>query len=185
MTEGKGAGSTPFFVGTVEPLVRHNRLRYEHTTRFVGKLSGDVLDCGEPNLLKEMLEKANGIRITNTTGDLDVTPPAGSYDAVLAFEVIEHLMNPLSFLTNVRNVLKPNGSLFLSTPINKPKFLWRSDHFHEFDEYRLKVLIDRAGFRVVRKEIRRFYRLNGIRPLIRALAKSGTVFLELTPEKAS
>jgi hypothetical protein len=69
--------------------------------------------------------------------------------------------------------------MYLSTPINKPKFLWREDHFHEFDEYRLEMLLARAGLVVARKEHCRFYRVTGIRPLIRLLSRSGTIFMQL------
>jgi 2-polyprenyl-3-methyl-5-hydroxy-6-metoxy-1,4-benzoquinol methylase len=37
-------------------------------------------------------------------------------DAVLALEVIEHLENPRAFLREIARVLKPGGSLVLSTP---------------------------------------------------------------------
>ncbi|HWO08031.1 MAG TPA: methyltransferase domain-containing protein [Polyangiaceae bacterium] len=40
----------------------------------------------------------------------------GALDAVLALEVIEHLENPRAFLREIARVLKPGGSLVLSTP---------------------------------------------------------------------
>jgi 2-polyprenyl-3-methyl-5-hydroxy-6-metoxy-1,4-benzoquinol methylase len=99
----------------------------------------------------------------------------------LAFEIIEHLMNPLWFLWQVRQALKPDGTLCLSTPINKPKFFWRPDHFHEVDEYRLNRLIERAGFEIIRRERKRFYRINGLRSIIRYVLKTGTMFMEVKP----
>ncbi|MDH4071438.1 MAG: class I SAM-dependent methyltransferase, partial [Ignavibacteria bacterium] len=150
-----------------------------------GELGGRVLDCGEPNLLKEMIQNRCGIQIESTNGDLDLVRLSGSFDRVLAFEVIEHLMNPLRFLLQVKSVLSSNGRLFISTPINKPKFLWREDHFHEFDEYRLEILLRKAGFHVVKKQIMRFYRITGVRPIIRYLSRSGTMFMELEPRSGS
>jgi len=129
-----------------------------------------------------MIEAKQGRQIESTRGDLDNVELSGAFDAVFAFELIEHLMNPLWFLRQVRRVLKNEGRLFLSTPINKPKFLWREDHFHEFDEYRLDLLLSKAGLQVVRREKYRFYRITGVRPVIRYLSGSGTMFLELRKE---
>lgn len=170
---------TPFFVGTDPRAASYNRRRYDHTLCFIRELQSPVLDCGERSVLTGMIENKFGVKIENTTGDLDISPINGKYDFILAFEIIEHLMNPLWFLIQVRQALNPDGILYLSTPINKPKYFWRHDHFHEFGEYRLGALMDRAGFKIVRKERKRFYPINGLRPLIRLLFKTGTIFLEL------
>lgn len=172
---------SPFFVGTDTPESSYNFRRYQYTLGFIRELHGDVLDCGERSLLTELIEEKFGVKIDNTEGDLDVRPIRGKYDFVLAFEIIEHLMNPLWFLMQVKGALREKGVLYLSTPVNKPKFFWRHDHFHEFDEYRLEKLLDRAGFTIVRRERKRFYRINGVRPVIRLLLKTGTIFLELRP----
>ncbi|MCZ6775679.1 MAG: class I SAM-dependent methyltransferase [Ignavibacteria bacterium] len=172
---------SPFFVGTHEPESAHNTARYKYALAFIRNLRGEVLDCGEANVLKKLMEQKFEVEIKNTSGDLDIVSIEGKYNFILAFELLEHLMNPLWFLMQIRKALKPDGSVFLSTPINKPKFLWRHDHFHEFDEYRLHWLIRKAGFEVVREERPRFYRITGIRPIIRLLLKTGTNFLELSP----
>jgi len=176
------ATRTPFFVGTYTPESSYNHRRYDHTRRFISELYGDVLDCGERSLLTGIIEEKFKIKIKNTPGDLDILPIEGFYDFILAFEIIEHLMNPLWFLMQIKKALKPNGKFYLSTPVNKPKFLWRRDHFHEFDEYRLNILLEKAGFEVVRKERKRFYFITGIRPIIRLVLKTGTIFMELKPQ---
>ena len=173
------SAKNPFFVDTDSPSDGYNQRRYQHTLRFINKLDGDVLDCGERNPITDLIEKRFEARIANTVGDLDILPITGKYDYILAFEIIEHLMNPLWFLLQTNQALKPNGTVYLSTPINKPKFLWRHDHFHEFDEFRLESLIDRAGFEILRKERQRFYKITGVRPIIRVLLKTGTMFMEL------
>ena len=40
----------------------------------------------------------------------------GPFDAVTCWDTIEHLADPLMALMQLRNVIKPNGYLFLSTP---------------------------------------------------------------------
>lgn len=64
---------------------------------------------------------------------------AGSFDAVLAFEVIEHLDRWREMLCEVRRVLKPSGVLLVSTP-NKAYYTESRAaagpnpfHLHEFD----------------------------------------------------
>lgn len=174
--------ATKFFVNTVAPENQQNRCRYKATLGFIRDLHGEVLDCGERNPFNDQIEEKFRVRLSSTKGDLDVIELALRYDFITCFEVLEHLMNPLWFLMQARQALKPEGILYLSTPINKPKFLWRDDHFHEFDEMRLYALLERAGFKVVRAKRARCYRLTGIRPIIRYLCKTGTLLLELKPK---
>jgi 2-polyprenyl-3-methyl-5-hydroxy-6-metoxy-1,4-benzoquinol methylase len=39
-----------------------------------------------------------------------------AYDVVTAFEVVEHLDDPLPFVRDLRSALKPDGSLFVTVP---------------------------------------------------------------------
>lgn len=172
---------SPFFVDTDDENSRFNRKRYAYTLSFIKDLGGVVLDCGESNKLKHLMEKKFNIKINSTKGDLDFVTIDGKYDFILAFEMVEHLMNPLWLLCQINSALKPNGILYLSTPINKPKLLWRPDHFHEFDEYRLKQLFQKANFEVIRYERKRFGNLLGIRPIIRFIFRAVTLFVTLRP----
>lgn len=42
--------------------------------------------------------------------------PDQKYDAICAFQVIEHISDPISFLSKLTNLLKPSGKLILSVP---------------------------------------------------------------------
>jgi len=46
----------------------------------------------------------------------------GSFDMVLASQVIEHTLSPRSFLTACQKLLKPGGSIVLSTPNGNSRF---------------------------------------------------------------
>jgi len=51
------------------------------------------------------------------TADLVSLPfPDGSFDAVVSFQVIEHLQRPREFVSECARVLRPGGRLILSTP---------------------------------------------------------------------
>lgn len=43
--------------------------------------------------------------------------PDDGYDVVVAFELIEHVRDPAVLLAAMRSVLKPGGSMFVSTPL--------------------------------------------------------------------
>ncbi|MEX0594454.1 MAG: hypothetical protein WD115_06725 [Balneolaceae bacterium] len=152
----------------------HQR-RYERTRAFLDKtLHPDetILDVGSENPFSRLL-KADGYTVHNSHVDLDRHPgelarhPA---DVVTAFEILEHLLNPLGVLENL-----PGKRLYASVPMR----LWFSNayrnpddpwdrHFHEFESWQFDWLLDHAGWTIIRSEkwtnpVRKF----GIRPLLR------------------
>lgn len=46
----------------------------------------------------------------------DIKLEKGSYDAITSFEVIEHLSTPSSHLSTLFSLLKPGGTLYITTP---------------------------------------------------------------------
>jgi SAM-dependent methyltransferase len=68
-----------------------------------------------------------GRNVEFTVGDLQqLGQDDAEFDAVVAFEVIEHLPHPERFVAEARRVLKPDGVLVVSTP--------RADRGHERPE---------------------------------------------------
>ncbi|MEI8031765.1 MAG: methyltransferase domain-containing protein [Chlorobiaceae bacterium] len=156
-----------------------HRVRWTKTLEFLtDALRPDAspsqgLDLGDRTPLTDSLELLFDCPFENTTVDLDTEALSGSFGVVTAFEVLEHLYNPLHLLLEVRRVLEaPDGRLFVSMPLHKPAFLSSPDHFHEMTYAEAAALFRRAGFSVVRSgrfRIRRplFY-LTGLKPLLRA-----------------
>ncbi|NTV66774.1 MAG: class I SAM-dependent methyltransferase [Chlorobaculum sp.] len=158
-------------------------MRWEKSLAFVrgsSALSLPVsagLDIGDRTPVTAMLEAHFGCRFDTTSVDLDTEPldVATRYPVVTAFEVIEHLYNPLHLLLEIRKALDPAPSsrLFLSTPAWKPGFLQSPDHFHEMPRCSLDALIARAGFEVARSSefgIRSpLFCLRGFRPMLRCV----------------
>ena len=62
-----------------------------------------------------------------------------SQDFVIAFQVIEHIKNDTHFLKEIHRVLKPNGTLFLTTPnanrsVSRNPWHYREYTFEELQE---------------------------------------------------
>lgn len=89
-------------------------------------------------------------------------------DAVWAGEVIEHVVDVAPWLSEVRRVLRPRGTLLLTTPHHGPLTLLglalsprrfashfepRSDHVRFFSPRTLRALLDDLGFDVVRLRV--------------------------------
>ena len=150
--------------------------RYERTLRFMGAslpAPAAVLDLGARNPMSDVMEAA-GYTVHNTDGDLDEQPEliVRGYDveAVTAFEILEHLVGPLNVL---RALEAPR--LFATVPLRlwfAPAYRHPTDpwdrHFHEFEDWQFDWLLEKAGWRVVRREKwTNPGRGIGLRPLLR------------------
>jgi len=136
----------------------------------VGCYSGDLLAtlpkacrlCGvEPNPRAAALAASRGIEIVaQLWNELDATTRA--YDIIIACDVIEHVANPLAFLTALSMRLKPAGRLIITTG-NAQAWPWRlagprfwycyfPEHISFIGPNWLSRLAPPAGLRVQRVE---------------------------------
>lgn len=150
--------------------------RYRITQEFVDKHldpSEKILDLGVDNPFSMRLRK-KGYWVDNTKGeDLDFDRSVvhnEDYDVVTAFEIIEHLLNPFSLLNEIKS-----PKLLISVPLR----LWfakayqsktdeRDRHFHEFEAWQLRWLLEKTGWRII-DEVQFTNPVNkiGFRPLLR------------------
>ncbi len=91
-------------------------------------------------------------RVDMRHGNLAELPlPAGSVDAVVNFQVIEHLWDQPQFVAECLRVLRPSGVLLISTP-NRITFSPGRDtplnpfHTRELNAAELTELLESAGF---------------------------------------
>jgi SAM-dependent methyltransferase len=134
----------------------------------------EVLDagCGEgygSSILAARAEKVLGIDLERDVidhaaerypnvrfqaGDLATLAfPDGSFDAVVSFQVIEHLQSPRGFATECARILRPGGVLVLSTPNRltfSPEGIRNPFHTVEFAPAELRgVLEDRFNVQLL------------------------------------
>lgn len=71
---------------------------------------------------------------------------SGKYDLVVLSHVVEHLVNPIEFLSNLKKLLTPNGAIFVEVPYQD--FRYKDDvegHVLFFRPEQLRTLFEKAG----------------------------------------
>jgi len=111
------------------------------------KKVGKILCTGAKNDFDEDACVCVGAEYHYTNIDLDEPFPfiEQDFDYVFCFDVIEHLMNPLLFLRELRKMDTP---VIISYPRHPFAPFWGSCHFHEFGEKQFYTLLSTAGFKV-------------------------------------
>ncbi len=149
--------------------------RFNHTLAFLKKhlpIQESILDLGVENPFSKIM-KEQGFTVFNTSGeDLDENQIAlsGTFGAVTAFEIFEHLLNPYQVLKNISA-----DKLFISVPLRlwfAPAYRSKTDmwdrHYHEFEDWQLDWLLEKTGWKIIDRDkftnpVKKF----GIRPLLR------------------
>ena len=133
------------------------------------KLTGSLLDfgCGNGSFLGEFhrlfpewrltgleMDDSNQSTIesipnaTHRAGTIDSLLEA--YDLISMVHVLEHLVNPINFLVQIRKKLRPGGSLFIEVPnlMTSPFDLFIFDHCTHFTMESLRWILWKSGFQV-------------------------------------
>lgn len=106
---------------------------------------------------ERLLRRERPVRIV--AGRLEEAPVArGRFDAVTMLDVLEHVAHPRHFLDEARNLLAPGGVLVVETPNmagwaprlmgSRHPWVRPLEHLTYFTPPALRLLLERAGFRV-------------------------------------
>ncbi len=139
----------------------------------IGAASGLLLQCArergwdvygiEPSTHLAARAQARGLPVECTTLE-DWDGPSHAFDCITIIDVIEHVLDPESFLKKARLHLRPGGVMCIVTPDGRSmaarllgRYWWhyRPAHLHFFNFQSLSLLIRRLGGTVI---ARRRYR---------------------------
>ena len=167
----------------------HKR-RFEEVSGVIEPVTGKVLDigCNDGTFSKIILNKSGasqliGIDVVKKTvdwanshwkstgkmkfmvADAHKLPfDSGSFDAVFALEVLEHVFDPTKVLNEVKRVLKKNGYAVFLVPSDSLLFriiwffwlnfyprgnVWRETHIQTYKENFLTKISRKVGFKIV------------------------------------
>ena len=152
--------------------------RYKHTLEFLQKVlpaPAVVLDLGIRNPFTEIMEE-NGYTVYNTSGeDLDEFPEIVNklkVDAVVAFEILEHLLSPYVLLKNIKAeklITTIPLKLWFANAYRSKTDAW-DRHYHEFEDWQFDWLIEKSDWNI--KETNKWtspVKKIGFRPVLRKI----------------
>ena len=161
--------------------------RWKQTIKWLSNfnIKGKCIDLGDRTEMDMLVESKFKVAIENTNHDLDYPfIYQNKYSNVFMFEIIEHLVSPLVCLESIKPYIIQGGTIFLSTPIYRPKWMRNKKiHFHEFNFNELEHLIEKAEFKIIDKKIinpTKFrYAFSGFRPFLRWLGIDRNILLAI------
>lgn len=92
-----------------------------------------------------------------------------SFDLVISYETIEHVIDPIKVLSEIKRVLKPKGHAIIAMDSGSLLFrivwyfwektkgkVWGGAHLHPFHHNELEMEIKRVGFKIQKKHFSHF-----------------------------
>lgn len=147
-----GCGHSPEF----EEVWKHGRLLHKK----IHEVSREVLGLDLDESVVEQMRQLGFHVVCDDAENPQHMNGAGTFDAIVAGDIIEHLNNPGAMLKAMKSRLAPNGVFVISTP---SPFRWYNPFFamigHEFNHphhtawfspLTLTTLAERHGYQVVR-----------------------------------
>lgn len=106
----------------------------------------EALDISESSLeLTKSLIKSDQV-IYHLKNVFDYNDDDEKKDFITMGEVLEHVEDPLALLKKIKDLIKPEGTIFITTPTNAPSI----DHIYLFNNVQeIRDLINEAGLEIV------------------------------------
>jgi len=111
----------------------------------------------EPSLASQIILKNSDVTILGSDVDADWNDQLNyKFDIIIMRHVLEHFTDPVKIMKKVRNVLKPNGIVYIAVPNNlKPtqnleKSWFRNVHTYYFNKYSLDNLSKLVGLEILK-----------------------------------
>jgi glycosyltransferase involved in cell wall biosynthesis/SAM-dependent methyltransferase len=183
--------SESYFLDAASPLLEPHfgqlkrataRLYLDAVKSYGSLAAGKLLEvgCGQGHLLAEAMGR--GFEVTGLDVSLNAVKQANErlgssvvrcgtiedsqlpmhyFDVCVCADVIEHVRNPVDFLSHAHRILKPGGVLLVVTPsldswsakvLKKQWFEFKKEHLFYFSRSSLDNTLVRTGFRGVRME---------------------------------
>ena len=110
-----------------------------------GGVRYDVVDVSPTSIeLSQNLVRDN--RVNFMLADVFDLDPITQYDLIVMGELIEHLEDPLAMLKKARELLTPEGQIYVTTPANAPMI----DHIYLFrNAEEIRSLVREAGLEII------------------------------------
>lgn len=138
-------------------------------TLFAAKQGNETVGVSfDPGQLERAQARADilGVKgIEFHTGDLrkldEMAPALGTFDQIILFETIEHILNDQKLVSDCANLLRPGGRLLLTAPYKNHKALWGEklseveDGGHVrwgYTHDELRAILEKAGLKLVAEE---------------------------------
>ncbi|MBK9425122.1 MAG: methyltransferase domain-containing protein [Bacteroidetes bacterium] len=145
------------YIMTVSHSPKMHNFQLEQANQFVNKynlIGKSILEagCGDGNfseILKSMgcnvignepshsfrqLALKRGLTVDDKFINETYTNPNAPFDAIVSREVMEHVPEPIDFLTNLRRILKPDGVALIEVP-NFEKALRENRYYDMFPDH--------------------------------------------------
>jgi len=154
----------PAVDGEISVVFSRHKFAYEYVRQLVAGKSVIDVGCGAGYGCKILAETAlsvcgvdysaeaiaycqrhfSGPSITYLQMDANALALGRQFDIAVTFQVIEHIPNPGDFIEKLKRVVKPSGTIFITTPnVKKPQGAKDANPFHcsEMDYTRFHQLI--------------------------------------------
>jgi 2-polyprenyl-3-methyl-5-hydroxy-6-metoxy-1,4-benzoquinol methylase len=132
----------------------------------------DGVEVGENRA--QLAFQRSGITLTNHDFMFNHSPMRQDYDVIFMFHVLEHLNDPITFLNNVKSIMKPSSTLIIEVPNYYDNIKQLSSAYNNFSYFRahlsyftpntLTSLLNKTGFSDINiKGVQRYSVENAIR----------------------